>query len=416
MGRYGKGRRDGRMPVSSLGSSEPVEPLPSTLRVVVGLARAVRSHAADPALTQLLGDDIDWIEVIELTDRCRMLPLLISGLRLQDPGLLDTAHLAALDDFMTGHGGRCELLIQAHARSLAALARKGVPAVTYKGPALAQTVYGDYRARDFRDLDIIVPKDDFESAIAEYEKLGYRIDDRMEAECHLISQVGEYPLVVDLHNSLTDIYLPVSSDIEGLWQDLRAIDLKGHPITTFSPEGHLLVCCLHLVKEWHNRAPFFHYALDVAMLLDERSPNDWRALLDRARALGMEDYAKLSFSVAARLLDRDCPVTWQSGEDDALQALCARLLADLPQATAMRRPSKPKFYAATSLALRRALAPSVGTWLARELRLIKNQLFFIDNRDTDWLSLPAGLRGFYYVLRPIRLTSRYLKRCLSIGR
>lgn len=400
----------------SCGTPETSVALPRSLRVMLGLARAVRSGNADPDLARLFDEGVDWIEVIELANRCRMLPLLISGLQLQDPGLLEAVDLAALDDFMIAHGARCEILIQAHAQTLTKLSKTGIQAVTFKGPALAETVYGDYRARDFRDIDIIVPKADFETAIVGLQKLGYRIDERMEAEFHLISRVGDYPLVIDLHNSLTDIYLPVPSDIDRLWHDLRTVDLHGHRITTFSPEGHLFVCCLHLVKEWHNRAPFFHYALDVAVLLSERSTNEWRALLDSAHDLGVEAYAKLSFSVAARLLERACPIAWKAGEDDALRALCERILADLPRVVHAQPPSRSKFYAAKSLALRRALAPSGGAWLGSELRLIKNQLFFIDTHDMEWVALPTSLHGLYYVLRPIRLTSRYVKRRLQIGR
>ncbi len=400
----------------SRGTPEASGALPRSLHVMLGLARAIRSGRSDPDLARLFDEEVDWIEVIELANRCRMLPLLISGLRLQDPGLLETADLAVLDDFMTAHDARCRALIQEHARSLAMLSKAGVQAVTYKGPALAETVYGDYRARDFRDIDIIVPKAEFKTAITELQKLGYRIDARMETEFHLISQVGSYPLVIDLHNSLAEFHLPVSASIDRLWHDLRTVDLDGHRIKTFSPEGHLFVCCLHLVKEWHNRTPFFHYALDTAVLLADRSANDWRALLDRAHDLGVEAYAKLSFSVAARLLDRACPVAWKAVEDDALRALCARILADLPRVVCAQKPSKSKFYAAKSLALRRTLTPSAGAWLASELRLIRYQLFFIDNSDMAWLALPTSLHGFYYILRPIRLTTRFLRRCLPTSR
>ena len=404
-----------RTDADPIATARKPDDLPSSLHAIIGLARAVRSGEPDPGLERLSRDRLDWIEVITLADRCRILPLLISGIRVQDPGVLESGDLAELADFMVAHGERCDLLIATLERSLAGLAKAGIPAVTYKGPVLSKTVYGDYRMRDFRDLDIMVPHGKYESAIAEMQRLGYQIDEFMGAECHLITQTSKYPLVVDLHNGLADIYLPLSRDIDRLWQDLRTIDLGGHRILTFRPEGHLFVSCLHLVKEWHNHAPFLQYALDIVVLLDERPARDWCDLLETARTYGVEAYAKLAFSVAARLLDRDCPVTWKDGQEDALRAVCERLLADLPETLATDKPPATRFYSALSIGVRRALAPSLRSWLASELRLLRTQLFFIDDHDREWLPLPAGLHGLYWVLRPVRLSSRVVKRCLGVG-
>ena len=47
-------------------------------------------------------------------------------------------------------------LTQRTAKILACLARRGIEAIPYKGPALAQTVYGDVAMRQFSDLDILI--------------------------------------------------------------------------------------------------------------------------------------------------------------------------------------------------------------------------------------------------------------------
>ena len=400
----------------SMASPAGTVDLPPSLQAIVGLAKAVRSGAPDPQAAQLFDGRLDWIEVIGLADRYRLLPLLIAGIRVHDPDLLEKDELAALGDYLKSHSERCEALLEAHTRTIARLAEVGVPAVTYKGPVLAKVVYGNHQVRDFRDLDVLVPPGDFETAIEEMQRIGFRIDDRMEAECHLVSRAGDYPLVVDLHNRLADIYLPVSADIDRLWDHLQTIDLDGNRFLTFAPEGHLFICCLHLVKEWHNREPFLQYALDAAVLLSDRTPEQWCALLETARDMGVKAYAKLSFSAAACLLGRPFPATWESGREDALRMLCEKLIADLPLLVRVERPPETKFYSAKSLAVRRALASSLRSWLASELRLVRGQLFFIDTHDKEWVPLPAGLHGLYLVLRPIRLTARYIKQHRHSGR
>ena len=50
-------------------------------------------------------------------------------------------------------------LTQEMLKLLSAFRKKGIPAIPYKGPVLAQAVYGNVGLRQFGDLDITVPED-----------------------------------------------------------------------------------------------------------------------------------------------------------------------------------------------------------------------------------------------------------------
>ena len=50
----------------------------------------------------------------------------------------------------------------------------GIPAIPYKGPALAATAYGNVGLRVFGDLDILIQKEDVPRAADMMTALGYR--------------------------------------------------------------------------------------------------------------------------------------------------------------------------------------------------------------------------------------------------
>ena len=404
-----KPRRDAGVEVPGL---DAWPTLPRAIRALVHLALTVSGQEPSPDDNPLMdGDEPDWVSVIDLADRYRVFPLLLEGIQTLFPALGESAELSPLVSFRGLHHERCEMLVEAHAHCMAQLRSEGIQAVTYKGPVLAQIAYGNHRLRDFRDFDVIVPRESFEAALARMQREGYRIDLKMQAECHLESKVGQYPLFVDVHNRLTDIYFPEPENIERLWKGLEVAELGQQEILTFDHEGHLFICCIHLVKEWHNHEPFLGYALDVAMLLSGHSPSDWRDMLDRAQAMGLGPYAKLGFTLAACLLERDPALIWEGHQkDDPLMALCAKFLDDLARLTEPAAQPKLKFYSARSLGVRRVLASSTSAWLAIELRLLTGQLFFVDEDDMKWLPLPKGLRPLYTLLRPLRLLTRYFAR------
>ena len=393
--------------------AETSDPLPQALRTLVALVDIVQTRDSSSCDQRIPDNDEDWLQVIELANRSRLLPAFIRAVQILDPSFLEENELEQVVLHLEEERERCDILLKHHAKIIQSLETKGVTAVTYKGPILSQIVYDDPYLRQFRDLDVLVSKDQYETAITELQNLGHRIELSMRMECHLIAEANGHPHVVDLHQGLIDSALPSSRNLRLIWDHLEEIEIGENRFLTFASEGHLFISCTHLVKDWHNHDPFLKHAIDVAMFLRKKSQDEWQGLLEKAGAFDVGAYAKLSFTAAAQLLERPFGWIWEQERNDGLRDLSGRLLQDLSQVTQEHKSPNTRFYSARSIAIRRALSSNAIAWLSLEVRLLLTQLFFVDVADQRWVPLPRQLHFLYVAVRPIRVAVLYLTRHLK---
>jgi hypothetical protein len=111
-----------------------------------------------------------------------------------------------------------------------AFAAGGIRALPYKGPALAESVYGNVAMRQFGDLDILVPRDQVKAAKACLRARGYAPEYplagaveaaflRSPAQYHLVMRHAARGVMVELHWK-TDPEFPVERGDEAWWAGL----------------------------------------------------------------------------------------------------------------------------------------------------------------------------------------------------
>ncbi|MEA3246141.1 MAG: nucleotidyltransferase family protein, partial [Gemmatimonadota bacterium] len=114
----------------------------------------------DPRVAELVARVRDWATALVVAESQGMAPLAAREvLRLPGDGLDGDARAllteAARRATVAALDATCELAAVAEA-----LRAAGVAALPYKGPALALDAFGDVAARQFADLDIVVPADE----------------------------------------------------------------------------------------------------------------------------------------------------------------------------------------------------------------------------------------------------------------
>lgn len=161
------------------------------------------------------------------------------------------------------------------------LAAAGVPCVPFKGVALVCREYADPGLRPMDDIDLLVPRRSFRSALAMLEKKGWR---RSSPPSHLGS--GSYQArlegpagtVAELHHAFEAPELfPI--DYDSILD--RAEPCDGEPLgfRLMTPEDTLLGLALHEAKHgWILQA---RDVLDLALVV--REVRDWAAVWTRAR-------------------------------------------------------------------------------------------------------------------------------------
>jgi hypothetical protein len=115
---------------------------------------------ANPEMSQRIREvtqkQIDWVQLIRLALRHNTLALVYSNLQRICP---DSVPSGVLEPLRVRHevaAAEGRLLAEELVGILGLLDSQGIPAVPYKGPALAVRLYGDLSLREFSDLDIVI--------------------------------------------------------------------------------------------------------------------------------------------------------------------------------------------------------------------------------------------------------------------
>jgi len=346
----------------------------------------------------------NWPAAVELADRHALFPLL--GRALRRGGLAGIPRAAAAEiERRADAAARQALLLTAEMlRILDGLERAGVPALPYKGPALAMQAFGDPRLRVSGDLDFLTRPEDYPAARAALESLGYRQwwrlgrdqDRRFVAAdaCHVF-QHERLQLVVELHWRLLHRAYALPLESRDLMARCRATDCLGAPIRTMSSEDTLIALCVHGAKHRWDR---MSWIADVAALLWRRKRDDWPELADRAATLGVGRVLALGVGVARELMG--CPVPEQLLQPTDSDTVRQQALGEIEARTGLS-PYEPPGSVVEAGFYRRLMDRPMDRALFWPRWVLEP-----GRRDFAALPLPGWLFPLYRVARPARLAGR----------
>ena len=184
--------------------------------------------------------------------------------------------------------------------------------VPYKGPVLAESVYGDLALRNFSDLDFLITPAEFERAKQALAELGYRPSTEFSPaverfwlqtgyERSFDSAAGKY--LVELQWRLLPYSYAVDLRVDDLLLRSGRAVLGGREVPCLSSEDSLLALCLHAAKHLWMR---LNWVCDVAETMRAQAV-DWTLVGARARELGIVRMAGVSFWLVRRLLGAPLP-------------------------------------------------------------------------------------------------------------
>jgi hypothetical protein len=259
---------------------------------------------------------LDWDEVLRLAEHHGILPLVARNLaesgRVESGGgpppeierLLRSAYDANL---------RRSLWFTAElTRIMRHFELRQVRAIPYKGPALAQSLYGDPGLRSFSDLDFLIVLPDFERAKLALAEIGYRPSAELTAAVEQFWLRAGYERgfdgpagknLVELQWALLPRFYGVDLDVEALRGRSGRMVVGEAEVPCLSAEDSLLALSLHAAKHLWTRLIWLS---DIAETLRTQDI-DYPPLFSRARALGVARILGVSFWLAKDLLLADIP-------------------------------------------------------------------------------------------------------------
>jgi hypothetical protein len=293
-------------------------------------------------LREILRDGVDFDELLRVAADHSVRPQLIRTLAGLGWEGVPAAARSTLEEFQRVHGAFSLAAAGQLGQVVDAFGTRGVRVAAFKGAALAVALHRDLAAREYNDIDLIVPAADVDAAEDVLHTLGYRSaqGDRRFRRAFLSHQ-RQYAFVhadratIDLHWDFTADHVPFPLGAGETWTSLEEIMIGHHRLAAIGGADLALLLAGHGTKEgWRSLG----WVCDFALLLRDRHDLDWTTIHRRARARGCGDCVLLACAMAERLLAVAVPdalalLVRENLRVDALaSALVAGLRRDLPGA------------------------------------------------------------------------------------
>jgi hypothetical protein len=353
--------------------------------------------------------EIDWVQFIRLVLRHDALPLTYWNLHRICPDIVPSGVLEPLRSRHEEGAAEGRLLAEELVGILGLLNSQGIPAVPYKGPALAVRLYGDLSLRGFGDLDIVVCERDVLRARRLLIDRGYapqRVDtgelNQFLSEKHemLLYRV-DGKVRLDLHWRFTSRSACIAGDPERFLQHLETISIAGEEVRSLRLETYLVVLSMHAAKhQWVQ----LKLICDIAEIL--AVPDlDWHYVAREAHELGLKRALGTGLLLAQGLLGPSLPAKLAQDMkiDGTARALAAQACTRLFEEPGERWGLQGGI--TSQLEIRERFQDRTKILL----RYFWNRLKPTD-RDRWFLPLPGALSVAYYVVRPVRLALERMRR------
>ncbi len=267
-------------------------PVQTSSELLLKLVQPLKTDPATARLESLLEQNPDWDWIIYTAQEHRVLPLIyrrLADFPDQVPEQVQTqlqTRYKHSSEFNLGLTGKLLKL-------LTLLGEHDIPAIAYKGPALAQAVYGDISLRQFTDLDLLIHKSDIhrtkELLLANGCQPGWQLTESQEKA--VLRHYYAYPflsnsrrVLIEVHWELSERFFAFDFDIEQIWRRADNVKILGKTVQTLSLADTLLFLCAHGSKHSWKR---LGWICDVGMLISRRAELDWDLMIERATRLGL---------------------------------------------------------------------------------------------------------------------------------
>lgn len=279
--------------------------------ILLAAASPLSVERKSERLHELLRASIDWKLLLDLAEKHGLQPMLHSALSRAgaavpaDPmlALERKAQINVLKSLMVSRE-----LIRIVERS----SELGLQVMPYKGPALAELLYGDVALRQSGDIDLLIRPQDFSHACEAVRDLGYKSQLKLSPrqqraylksgyEYTFDSEAGRN--LLELQWAIQPRFYSVDFDLDGLFHRAMSINVAGRSMMTPSLEDLLLILSVHAAKHVWGKLVWLS---DIAQLI-ANSALQWDQIGYQARAMGIVRILRVTMFLVHQLFDVRIP-------------------------------------------------------------------------------------------------------------
>ena len=273
--------------------------------------------------------DLDWGRLLQLAQHHGLLPLVyrrLSGVLGASP----SAGLEALrqEDKVNAHRTMWLTLELVNAHNH--LAVRGLEVLPYKGPVLAESLYGNVALRQFSDIDLLVRAKDVQPIRLALAELGYKPGLHLSgaAERAYLKSGYEYTFdgthgknLIEIKWQILPRFYAIGFEVSDFFERAVTVDVGGQRMRTLCEQDLMLVLCVHAAKHAWAR---LSWLCEIAQLARSKAL-DWEALRVEAERLGIARILSVSFLLAHKLLLATPPPQLRVNSDVAAEPLAQRI-------------------------------------------------------------------------------------------
>lgn len=362
-------------------------------------------------INDLLQKDINWDVLLDIAHHERMLPLLYRNLVLISPKKVPEAVMTRLRNEYLFNSSRNLKLTRELLFIIENFDAKGIPIMPFKGPVLAEQVYGDIALRSFTDLDLLIPEREYTRAEELLQSLGYLNDLKLtpaqnaaflKSEHHHLFSNNKTGTSIELHWRISTSLFSLQPDLSWAWNRAGVRTILGKNVPSFSPEDTLLILCEHGARhQWSQLS----WVYDVAGIVETKKIN-LPGLIEQSERIGNKRPLLLGLLLASDLLDTDLSpeIYWKAKGDKPVRANAEKVKKDLITRDSFRGSSD--LHASESMN-----ELEFYFLLMSRYQLLRTLLraYTPRTKDLNIASLPDALFPLYYLVRPIRLIKTHKK-------
>jgi hypothetical protein len=374
------------------------------------LLYCARSRPPSESIKDLVDQKINWQTLHELAEHHGVRPFLHRSLKSVCWEAVPQTMQHELQCFNRKNTQKNLLFTGELLRLLGVFQQNRVPIVTFKGPVVAATVYGDVAFREFYDLDIMVREMDVCTAEDILKSCGYQpVYPNKDYRSAFLAYHGQYMyrlgqtgVFVDLHWRLSNKGTTLPLRAAQIWRKLEQVTIAGRPVPTFGRDDLVLFLAAHGTKEgWKNLI----WVCDFAELLRNCPDIDWSALVRQARRSRFSRALLVTILLANRLLDAPVPLDLlnRAANDTAVRNRVEKIRSRMAGAT--RVGELEEFLNGLEM---------YDKWRDR-LWPIATLLTTRTVGDYQAMSLRKSLWGMYYLTRPFRLARKAVGRMMRMS-
>jgi hypothetical protein len=383
---------------------------PPEMRVIFCIAHARLSASDIEYLTTLLQNNLNWTFLIDAVVKHGLWPLLNRHLKQISTDIVRMDVREALREAAVDYEAAMLKRVRDLHRLLDGFHEAGLDPIPYKGPVLAERLYGHYALRLYGDLDFLVQPEEVGKVYTYLAARGFHTvtpippgwQSWYEKNCHehAFSDL-ESDLFVELHWGAWQRFLGMPVDVRSFWKHRETVNLEGRTVQSLGMEELLFLLSLHGTKHQWNR---LSWLADVTEILRATPELDWVRVWSLAEESGTERFLSIGLWLAHHLLNAPLPpeVLQRVQVDRQVVRLAGKIGRSLCSGV---------MHESTEIEHLR--------FIYRTLPRFRDRLRFlwgvaVEPCRDDWrlCLLPPSLKGLYAIIRPSRLIGLVLKGIL----